>query len=120
MGNEEREHLTKLLQIHRRNLYGLEEQAASQGGSIPTSLSNDILQEKQEIASIEAKLGLNSSLIDRATPGGISMRKVTADFIDWTQVAKFLAHLVATCPSGTDIQVKLSVTFTMREGRERH
>lgn len=58
----DRQHLEKLLNIHRRNLRILQEQQAVYGvGAVPLILLNQIENETNTIAEIEAKLGLKPS-----------------------------------------------------------
>lgn len=60
--SDDQAHQQKLLAIHRRNLTILEEQAAFYGGAfVPLHISNHIDSEREQIAAIEARLGIDSA-----------------------------------------------------------
>jgi hypothetical protein len=70
--SEEVNRLTKLLEIHKKNLYRLEEKAAMYGMDAPIYLINQIEHEKGEIQKIEARVqAFSSSSPERRRKGFI-------------------------------------------------
>jgi hypothetical protein len=70
--SEEVKRLTNLLEIHKKNLYHLEEKAAMYGVDAPIYLINQIEHEKGEIQKIEARVqALSSSSPERRGKGFI-------------------------------------------------
>jgi hypothetical protein len=70
--SEEVNRLTNLLEIHKKNLYRLEEKAAMYGMDAPIYLINQIEHEKGEIQKIEARVqALSSSSPERRRKGFI-------------------------------------------------
>ncbi len=58
--SDERQHIEKLLEIHRRNLKDLEEQQAKYGLDVPPVILNRIRGEDEAIAELERKLRIAS------------------------------------------------------------
>jgi hypothetical protein len=70
--------LKRRLTIHRRNLYELEEQKAKRGLDVPLHIINEIAEQKEAIAQIEARLaGLSVDVpkVDRGTAESRDIRE---------------------------------------------
>lgn len=138
MDDEQRKHLEKLLRTHRRRLRAMEEQAATFGTFVPAHIRIEIEDEQDEIARIEAALGITPSapppgqraveraLLDRppvdpATLDQLWKRALTAYFTRrWDQAEALLSAVAAADAGYKDVQAKLAETRRQRELEETY